>query len=116
MRADGKASIILAGSGIGVGAVLAGLIAGDVSLSQQPWFVWALAIGSVVGVSLGIALIALAVYPRVGTPMPGRARYFTEIGSYDDKDELRKALKREEAIAEERDLDQLRDLSTQIHR
>lgn len=111
-RADNKANIVLAGAGVAVGAMLAGLIAGDVSLSGEPWYVWAFVVVAGLLIVAGIESVGSAVFPRLGTPETGRARYFTEVAQFgDDLDALVSALREEAVKADERNSDQVLILS-----
>lgn len=91
-RVDGKASILLAGTGVAVGVVVAGLIAGDLQIANLALIVVLLGGLAVVATLAGIGLLGAAIYPRCGKAEHGRARYFTEVAVYDTPDELRMAL------------------------
>jgi hypothetical protein len=94
-RADYKAGLLLAATGVVVGALLAGLI----SRSWTPfeldarvsWLWWA-------GVSfagLGMYSIASAVYPRIhrrGVPHPQSPAYFGDVAAYDNVGAFRQAI------------------------
>lgn len=54
-----------------------------------------------------------AIYPRCGTAEPGRARYFTEVATYDTHEQLRVALARD-AAAGDRLVHQLLGLSKAV--
>ena len=115
-RADNKASIVLAGAGVAIGAVLAGLIAGNVSLSGEPWIVWAMVIAGGGALIVGIVYVGAAVFPRLGDPEPGRARYFREIANFrGDLDDLRTALNDEASKTDERTAQQVLTLSILVN-
>ncbi|GAB2752620.1 hypothetical protein GCM10027039_08300 [Terrabacter koreensis] len=67
-RADNKASLLLTASGVGVGALLAALLARSWSpsslsgLAQAFWWAGAIIIGA------GIVLLGTAVYPKTSSP------------------------------------------------
>lgn len=91
-RVDGKASILLAGAGVAVGVVVAGLIAGDLQITKLALVVVVLGGLAAAATLVGIGLVGAAIYPRCGKAEHGRARYFTEVAVYDTPDELRLAL------------------------
>ena len=113
-RADNKASIVLAGAGVAVGAIVAGLIAGDVGLAGESFWVWLLVIGAGVLVVGGIAMMGAAVFPRLGMPESGRARYFSEVAEFKDLSALTKALREEATGADERNSGQISVLSSLV--
>jgi hypothetical protein len=101
--------IVLAGAGVAVGALLAGLITGDLRLSGQPDAVVGLAWFAGLLLLSGISVLAAAVYPRTGKPQQGYARYFREILQYKgDEAALRKAVEKESSDIGARDLQQVR--------
>lgn len=98
-RADAKSTTLLAGISVGIGAVLAGIFAGEWSPRD---LIWAGAIGWWLGsllILLGVAHLVYAVYPRVTPPTDDRpvpAAYYGDIvDAYDKKrnvgGEIRKA-------------------------
>lgn len=114
-RADGKASILLAGAGVAVSAILAGLIAGDVKPSGVPGLVAALAGLACAATLAGLGLIAAALYLRCGSPACICARYVAEAASYPTPKALEVALL-EDAHAGDRLLHQLFGLSKSVAR
>ena len=111
-KADAKANIVLAAAGVVVGALLAGLIAGDVSLKEESVCVWVLTLAAGCALLGGVGLAGAAVYPRIGKPERSRLRYFAEITQHDDDlDALRAALKKESVRGLDRDVHQLYRLS-----
>lgn len=81
VRADAKASLLLASAGVAVGAVLAAILAGSWRPSALAdaveWLWW---LGALV-VSTGLAALGVAVYPRTRTPGPRPATiaYFGDV-------------------------------------
>ncbi len=110
-RADNKANILLVGAGIALTAFLAGIIAGQIDPRNAPGPVTGFGIAAALLLGTGTALLAYTVYPRIGPPSPGRARYFTEIAAQPDSDALGQALDQEAADREGRDRQQLHTLS-----
>jgi Family of unknown function (DUF5706) len=82
-RADTKASIILASAGVVAGILLTGLVAGAIHLSDERWYVGFLAWLSGAGFTIGVGLVGFAVFPRVGKPELGHARWFSEIAQFE---------------------------------
>lgn len=109
-RVDSKASIVLAGAGVAIGVVIAGLLAGHLQVGQLPTIVVILAGGAAAAALAGIAFLGAAIYPHCGTAEAGRARYFAEVATHDTHEELRAALGRD-AAAGDRLLHQLLGLS-----
>ena len=102
-RADSKAGLLLAATGVVAGALLAGLLSKswtpfdlDVRVS---WLWW-------VGASfagLGMFSIASAVYPRIhrhSSLNPQSPAYYGDIATYDDIDAFRRAI---EKVPDERE-------------
>lgn len=112
-RVDGKASILLAGAGVAVGVVVAGLIAGDLQITELALIVAVLGGLAAAATLAGIGFLGAAIYPRCGTAEPGRARYFTEVAVYDTLDELRTALAKDAHVGD-RLLHQLLGLSKAV--
>lgn len=109
-RADAKATTLLAGLGVGVGAALAGIFAGAWSprdlliLGAIGWW-----IGSATAL-MGVLQLVYAVYPRTTPPVEGRpvpAAYYGDIVDAHDKkmdvsDKIRQAGAREfDALADQ---------------
>jgi Pycsar effector protein len=106
-RADAKASIVLAGAGVVVGILLSGFITKDVSLAGQSATVKVLVWVSGILLVVGVALLAAAVYPRVGRVEQGHARWFAELVQYGtDQDALARAVETDRAEDGTRDLHQ----------
>jgi hypothetical protein len=112
-RVDGKASILLAGAGVAVGVVVAGLIAGDLQIAKLALIVAVLGALAAAATLVGIGLLGAAIYPRCGKAEYGRARYFTEVAAYDTLDELRMALANDTHVGD-RLLHQLLGLSKAV--
>jgi MFS family permease len=111
-RADGKAAMLFAIFGIGFGAVLAGIIAGDWSprdVAAGAEVVWWL--GAVPAVAALVAVSA-AVWPRLDSDhASGRVTYFAHVVGYRSHDALREAIEREAGEDGDRPLEQLQALS-----
>jgi pycsar effector protein len=112
-RADAKASILLATSGVAAGALLAGLVAGSWSpLQLQAAIQWVWWLG-IVESAIGICCLALAVYPRErksGTGISGFVVYYGDVVTYSTTAELVTALNRSAETNIERVADQLRHI------
>jgi|SRR5918994_5548467 hypothetical protein len=113
VRVDGKASIVLAGAGVAVGTIVAGLVAGDMKISDMSVAVLVTSILSAIATLGGIGCLGAAIYPRCGTPEPGRARYFAEVAAHKTAEALRLALAHD-ASAGDRLLHQLWGLSKAV--
>jgi hypothetical protein len=113
-RADAKASILLAASGVAVGAFLAGLIAGSWSpLKLEPAIQWAWWLG-MAELGVGIGCLALAIYPRErqnDSRIPWAVAYYGDVMAYPTTAELVAALKRSSETSIDRVADQLRHVS-----
>lgn len=110
--ADAKASILLGGTGVAGGAVIAGMIAGDVQLARLDnaieWMAWLSGLFALVAV----VLLGLAVYPRLGEPSAERARYFGDIVEASRAGvDLKELVEHERSDVAQRYLDQLVGLS-----
>jgi Family of unknown function (DUF5706) len=117
-RADAKASILLAASGVAAGALLAGLIAGTwTPLKLQVGIQWAWWTG-VVEAAIGIGCLALAVYPREykdDSGIPWAVQYYGDVLAYPTTTRLVAALNRSAETNVERIADQLRHVSWIVH-
>jgi Family of unknown function (DUF5706) len=113
-RADAKASILLAASGVVAGALLAGLIAGSwTPLKLQAAVQWAWWLGLVES-AIGIWCLALAVYPRErknDSEIPGTVAYYRDVLAYPTTIQLVAALNRSAETSIDRIADQLRNVS-----
>lgn len=107
-RADGKASILLAGAGVAASAVIGGALSSDLTLLGAAGVVQVLAAASALAMLTGIWALGAAVMPRVGTHADGRVRYFTDVLQYDQSTQkLKDALDKEAELGDERTLHQL---------
>lgn len=110
-RADSKASILLAASGVAAGALLAGLMAGTwTPLRLQPTIQWAWWVG-VVEAAIAISCLALAVCPREQRNNSGTSWavvFYGDVLKYHTTTQLVEALKRSAETKIERIADQLR--------
>ncbi|MEV4838636.1 Pycsar system effector family protein [Nonomuraea sp. NPDC049486] len=107
-RADTKAQVLLGIVGIGLGAVIGGLLAGSWSpftLSNAiEWLWWAGAAAALASV----IVLASAVYPRLDRrKMHGAAMYYADILHLDSPATVANALMRSSALDLERIADQL---------
>lgn len=100
VRVDGKASIVLAGAGVAVGVIIAGLIAGDMKISDMSNAVLVISAISAIATLAGIGFLGAAIYPRCGTPEPGRARYFAEAAAHKTAEALRVALAHDSIVGD----------------
>jgi hypothetical protein len=116
VRADGKASILLAGVGVVVGAVVSGLVSSGQSPTDldrhAQWLFW---VGTLV-VCGGLVSLGAAVWPRIGAPRPGVVQYFGDVPQYGHLDELKAAIAHEAQDTLNRDAAQLRDLAPIVMR
>jgi hypothetical protein len=114
-RADGKAQILLAVSGVAVSVVLGGAISGDWSPSdldrcaQVLWWI------GVSAAALGLSGLGYAVFPRLLTADDARITYFEDVLRYKDCPALSQGLAAEAARGD-RDVEQLLRLSRLAHR
>jgi len=114
-RADGKAQIFLAASGVVIGVVLSGIIGGKWSPSQLDclwqgvWWIGAAASG------FGVGALAFGVYPRLKASSEERMAYFEDAAKFDLYTQLIGPIN-QEADGRDRDLYQLWVLSRAAHR
>jgi hypothetical protein len=113
VRVDSKASVVLAGAGVAVGVILAGLIAGDMKISSMSVVVLVTSALSATATLVGIGCLGAGIYPRCGTPQAGRARYFAEAATYETAEALKRALA-QDAIVGDRLVHQLWGLSKAV--
>lgn len=114
-RADGKAQILFAVSGVVIGVVLGGLLAGDwrpADLSCLGEAVWWL---GVVAAAVGPGALAAGIWPRLVPAAPGRVTYFEDVRGHETCDSLILHLNLE-ATRRNRDVEQLWRLSKIVHR
>jgi hypothetical protein len=107
-RADRKAQILFAASGVAVSVVLAGVVAGDWSPLDLP--TWALATWAAGAALVGIGLIMLgaSIFPRIVHHDPdGKVAYFGHVASYPNVEALHAALETLATDADDRTMDQL---------
>jgi hypothetical protein len=113
LRADAKASLLLASTGVAIGALIAGLLArtwSPYSLDNRvEWLWW-------VGVAAAAAAVwklGAAVAPRTkrqGSP-PTALAYFADVNAYTDRSALMVALRDSTGESFERNVDQLQQVS-----
>lgn len=118
-RADSKASILLAASGVATGALLAGLMAGNwTPLELQATIQWAWWLG-VFEAAIGVFFLALAVYPREQINDSGfswSVVFYGDVLAYRSTTQLVGALERSAETRIERMADQLRRVSAIVNR
>jgi hypothetical protein len=115
VKADSKASILLASVGVIIGVVLGGAVSGDwgpEKLACGAQVVWWL---GVICAAIGIVAMGNAVYPRIVARAPGRITYFEDVHQHEDCDSLVRDLNTE-ARRGDRDAEQLLRLSNIAHR
>lgn len=115
-RADGKASILLAAAGVGVSALVGGILTANLSLDGERGIVQLLAAAASLAVTAGIVALGAAVLPDVGSPEKGRVRFFTDVLEYSTTQQLKAALRDEASLGHERTLQQLLAVSSIVGR
>jgi MFS family permease len=94
-RADSKAALLLAATGVAAGALLAGLLGGrwtPFSLDNRVEWIWWI---GVCAAGAGIVSIAAAVYPRIRrrqAPDPQAPAFFADVAAYDTIEAFRRAV------------------------
>jgi MFS family permease len=94
-RADSKAALLLAATGVAVGALLAGLLGGRWSpftLDNRVEWIWWLGVAFAAS---GIFWMAAAVYPRIhrrGALHPEVPAFYGDVARYADIDAFRQAI------------------------
>jgi MFS family permease len=94
-RADSKAALLLAASGVVIGALLAGLFGSKwtpFDLDSKIEWLWWLGVTSA---AFGVFSIAAAVYPRIrrnGTTHAGVPAYYGDVAAYENIDAFRSAI------------------------
>jgi hypothetical protein len=114
-KADGKAQILLAASGVVIGVVLGGAIGGDWSpanLQRCARVIWWIGVGAA---ALGIGALGFAIFPRLLQSDNARITYFEDVLRHRDCAALTDALN-SEAERGDRDVEQLLRLSRVAHR
>ncbi len=117
-RADAKASIMLASSGVAAGALLAGLIAGTwtpLELGATVQWLWWLGVAEA---AAGICCLGWVVYPRRSTSDSESLQavgYYGDVLDFRTTAELVAALDRSAATNIERTADQIRQVSKIAH-
>lgn len=117
-RVDSKAALLLAASGVIIGALLAGMIGGrwtPFDLNSDIEWIWWLGVASA---ALGVFSIAVAVYPRTSrrrAPQPAIPTYYGDVAAYKNIDSFRLAIEKAPA-PRERLIDQTFVLSRIVQR
>jgi Family of unknown function (DUF5706) len=118
-RVDSKAALLLAGSGVIIGALLAGLFGGrwtPFELNIKIGWLWWLGIALA---AVGVFSIAAAVYPtihRSKIPHPGIPAYYGDVAAYKDVDAFRRSIEEKLPEPRERLIDQIFVLSGVVQR
>lgn len=104
VRADTKASLLFAASGVVLAAVLAGIINGEWTPGDlEAWATWVFA-GGATAYAAAVVALGVAVWPRIQHEEPTRAAdYFGDIVNYKGEEKrpaLREALRRGAANTE----------------
>jgi Family of unknown function (DUF5706) len=116
-RADGKASILLAGAGVASAVAGGAFASADLTLSGERGLVQALAVGAAVVLILGIGALGFAVFPRLNRGTRGNANYFMDHLLYEGNvAEFRKVVEADAGDTVDRDLHQLLALSPIVRR
>jgi hypothetical protein len=113
-KADGKAQILLAVSGVVIGVVLGGAISGDWNpsdLGECARILWWIGVGAA---AAGVGSLGFAVFPRLLESDDERITYFEDVLRHKDCAALAKALN-DEATRGDRDVEQLLRLSRVAH-
>lgn len=112
VRADTKAAVLLAATGVGIGALLGGLLSGNWSpFELANWIEWAWWLGAAAA-AFAVWRLGYAVYPRTKRkgPPPTVLGYFDDVNKFRGTTaELKRALLA--AAPEDRQVDQLRETS-----
>jgi MFS family permease len=118
-RADSKAALLLAATGVVVGALLAGLLGGrwtPFSLDTRVEWIWWLGVACA---AAGIFSISAAVYPRIHRPdvlhPPPTPSYFGDVVAYKDIQMFRQAVEQAPS-RQERLIDQTFTVSRIVQR
>lgn len=114
-KADGKAQILLAASGVVIGVVLGGAIGGEWSpadLECSARVIWWIGVGSA---AFGIGALGFAIFPRLLESDDARITYFEDVLRHKDCGTLTSALN-VEAERGDRGVEQLLRLSRIAHR
>lgn len=113
-KADAKAQILLASSGVVISVVLGGVIGGEWSprdLNGWAEVLWWIGVFAAV---LGVGSLGFAIFPRLLRNTEDRLTYFEDVRALGSVGELFKALEVEEEQGM-RDVDQLWRLSKVVH-
>ncbi len=117
VRADGKASLLLAAAGVAVGALMGGLIARDwTPFVLNNWVEWAWWLG-VCATIIAVVALAWAVYPRTrpSDPRPDVISFYGDVVTT-PAEALETRLEQTIALPREAALDQLRQVSLIVQR
>lgn len=114
-KADGKAQILLAASGVIIGVVLGGAIGGEwnpTDLDRCARVFWWVGVGAA---ALGVGALGFAIFPRLLQSDNARITYFEDVLRHRDCAALATALN-SEVERGDRDVEQLLRLSRVAHR
>ncbi|WP_417234750.1 Pycsar system effector family protein [Arthrobacter sp.] len=117
-RADNKASILLAATGVVLGALVAATLAGDWSPPASPegvrWLYWA----GIWLVCAAIFLLGSAVYPRIQAKgwRPNAISYYGDVVAAGAKNKVEELLRAPSDNPNKRVIDQLMQVSTIVQK
>ena len=113
-RADSKASILLAASGVGIGALLAGLLADTWTPAKLPTIAQLLWWAGVLSAAIGIGCLSWAVYPRRhrrDSEPHQTVAYYADVIAFRSVPELVAGLTKSAGMSIELVADQIRQIS-----
>jgi hypothetical protein len=113
-RADSKAAILVAGSGVGISALLAGLIAGrwePFELDNRVEWLWWFGSATVIS---GTIFLAAAIYPRTrrkGSKTSGSICYYGDVARFKTVEDFKQELLNATELTDNRLFDQVFNVS-----
>lgn len=116
IRADSKSATLLAGSGVVVGVVLAGIVAGDFRPEQLDCWARVVWWAGCVAVAVGVGCLGAAIFPRLWhKSATGPVTYFGDVAALDDAAAVKSALSKQVAD-EDRTVQQLKAISDLVQK